>query len=585
MKKLFVLLLAALLTISMCACDQGGSDVKTDSSQVQSSAVESVEEESTDKSEKNSDTSEKTESSEVSAQTTASSAADYETAVFGKDVLTVNITADKDKWTEFLENAGSKPWIQCDIDIDGETCKDVGIKTKGNTSLQQLVNDDTTTRYSLKVNFGKYTDGQTCHGLDKLALNNIYADSTYLKEYMSYDLLKYMNIPSSLCTFAEIKVNGEHFGFYLAVEDVDDSYIDRIYGSDSSVKLYKPESMDIGDAQGNMPDGQQPPQMPDGQNGQQPPQMSGGQNGQQPPQMSGGQNGQQPPQMPDGERPSMPEGMEFHGGNDVPGNMPGGMDGGRGGVDLNYTDDNIESYSNIFDNSINKSEEEDQKRLIDSLKNISEGKDLEKYIDTDELLRYVACNVFLVNLDSYLSSNCHNYILAEDNGKLSMMPWDYNLSFGSYQMENADSAVNYAIDTVFNGVSAEDRPIISKLLEKEEYREKYHAYLKEIAEKYVQSGQFEKTVDKLCKVIDSYVKSDSTSFDGYDAWKEGAESLKLFTKLRAESVIGQLSGEIPSTKEEQKDSKKLIDASALDLKKLGTMNMDQKAKQADKKEN
>lgn len=92
-------------------------------------------------------------------------------------------------------------------------------------------------------------------------------------------------------------------------------------------------------------------------------------------------------------------------------------------------------------------------------------------------------------------------------------------------------------------------------------------------------------MDKLCKVIDSYVKSDSTSFDGYDAWKEGAESLKLFTKLRAESVIGQLSGEIPSTKEEQKDSKKLIDASALDLKKLGTMNMDQKAKQADKKEN
>ena len=112
---------------------------------------------------------------------------------------------------------------------------------------------------------------------------------------MSYDLMKYMNIPSSLCTFAEIKVNGEHFGFYLAVEDVDDSYIDRIYGSDSSVKLYKPESMDIGDVQGNMPDGQQFPQ------------------------------------MPDGERPSMPEGMELPGGNDIPGNMPGGMDRGRGG--------------------------------------------------------------------------------------------------------------------------------------------------------------------------------------------------------------------------------------------------------------
>ena len=52
MKKSFVFLLAALLTISMCACNQGGTDVKTDSSQVQSSAAESVEEESTDKSER-----------------------------------------------------------------------------------------------------------------------------------------------------------------------------------------------------------------------------------------------------------------------------------------------------------------------------------------------------------------------------------------------------------------------------------------------------------------------------------------------------------------------------------------------------
>ena len=472
--------------------------------------------------------------------------ADYETAIFGKDVLTVNITADKDEWQEFLENAGSKPWIQCDIDIDGETYKDVGIKTKGNTSLQQLVKDDTTTRYSLKVSFGKYTDGQTCHGLDKLALNNIYADSTYLKEYMSYDLMKYMDVPSSLCTFAEIKVNGEHFGFYLAIEDTYDSYLERIYGDDSTVKAYKPEGMDIGDVQGGMPDF-------DRENGQRP---------------------QMPEGMipPDSNFPSMPEGMDFQGDK----KFPGGMDGGRNGVDLKYTDDNAESYSNIFDNSINKVDDEDKQRLIESLKKISAGEDLESCIDTDELLRYLACNVFLVNLDSYLSSNCHNYILTENNGKLSMLPWDYNLSFGTYQKENADSAVNYAIDTVFNGVSAEDRPIISKLLEKEEYREKYHAYLKEIAEKYVQSGIFEQKVDKVSGIIDSFVKNDTTSFDGYDAFKEGVESLKLFTSLRAKSVLGQLDGTIPSTSEEQNNSDKLVDASSLDMKKLSSMNMSDK---------
>ena len=156
-------------------------------------------------------------------------------------------------------------------------------------------------------------------------------------------------------------------------------------------------------------------------------------------------------------------------------NFPGGMDGGRNGVDLKYIDDNADSYSNIFDNSITEADDTDKQRLIESLKKISSGEELETCIDTDEVLRYLACNVFLVNLDSYLSSTCHNYILTENNGKLSMLPWDYNLSFGSYQSQNANSAVNYAIDTVFNGVSAEDRPIISKLLEKEEYREKYHS--------------------------------------------------------------------------------------------------------------
>ena len=553
MKRIFAVIFSSLILLSVCSCTQNPEN--TQSSEEEKTV--SISSESSQNAENISDSETKT--------------ADYETAVFGNDVLDINITVSEDKWNEFLKNAGSKPYVQCDIEINGETYKDVGIKTKGNTSLQQLVNDDTTTRYSLKVNFDKYNEGQTCHGLDKLALNNIYADSTYLKEYMSYDLMKYMNVPSSLCTFAEIKVNGEHFGFYLAVEDVDDSYIERNYGTDNSVKAYKPESMDMGDKQGNFDDirkkinnGEMPdrnngesPEMPEGMT---PPDMNNGEFPQMPENMT-------PPDRNNGEFPQMPDDFNKQG------MGKGGMDGGRNGVDLKYIDDNTESYSSIFDNSLNKTTEEDEKRLVESLKNISEGKELEKHINTDEVLRYLACNVFLVNLDSYLSSNCHNYILAEDNGQLSMLPWDYNLSFGSFQSETAESAVNYAVDTIFNGVSAEDRPLIAKLLESEENIEKYHSYLKEIAEKYVQSGIFEQTVNRLTDIIDGYVKNDTTSFDGYEAYKEGVETLKKFTSLRAESVLGQLDGSIPSTSEEQQNSDKLIDTSDLDMKKLGSMNM------------
>lgn len=542
MQKKILTVICSALILTSAGCNAAGQHENTDTGST-SAADSSLTEISRD-------TSLVSEAASTSESTddvpTTNTSAEYEEKIFGKDVLEISITTEEANWQNLMDNAGDKPWIECDITIDGVTFKDVGIKTKGNTSLQQLVKDEST-RYSLKVNFGKYTEGQTCYGLDKLALNNIYADSTYLKEYMSYDLMRFMQVPSSLCTFANITVNGEHYGFFLAVEDADDSYLERIYGSDSNVKGYKPEAMDMA----GQPDRKNMPQMSE-QDG----------NTQRPDFPDGDSSGF--PQRPDGgNMPQMPG----------QGGMPGGMDGGRNGVDLTYIDDAPESYSNIFDNHINKIEEEDQQRLIASLKNISNGEKLEESINVDEVLRYTACNVFLVNLDSYLSSNCHNYILTELNGQLSMLPWDYNLSFGTYQCKSADDAVNYAIDTVFNGVNEEERPLIAKLLAKEEYREKYHQYLREIAEKYVQSGKFAETVEKVSSVINHYVKTDSTSFDGYDAYVEGIDTLKQLMELRTQSVLGQLDGTIPSTAEEQTNSDKLIDASSVDLKKLGTMNM------------
>jgi spore coat protein CotH len=42
--------------------------------------------------------------------------------------------------------------------------------------------------------------------------------------------MDYMDISASLYTFADIYVNGEHYGFFLALEDVDESFLDANYG-------------------------------------------------------------------------------------------------------------------------------------------------------------------------------------------------------------------------------------------------------------------------------------------------------------------------------------------------------------------
>ena len=46
--------------------------------------------------------------------------------------------------------------------------------TKGNSSLNRIAAVEGATRYSFKLDFGKYILGQTYDGLEELHLNNIY---------------------------------------------------------------------------------------------------------------------------------------------------------------------------------------------------------------------------------------------------------------------------------------------------------------------------------------------------------------------------------------------------------------------------
>ena len=110
---------------------------------------------------------------------------------------------------------------------------------------------------------------------------------------------------------------------------------------------------------------------------------------------------------------------------------------GGSGSDLVYTDDDEDSYAAIFDNSVFDSTSADHQRVIEALRALSEGENLEEYINVDEVLRYIAANTVLVNLDSYFGTMEHNYYLYEEDGQIAILPWDYNLSFAGFQSGSA----------------------------------------------------------------------------------------------------------------------------------------------------
>ena len=439
----------------------------------------------------------------------------YEERLFDTSrVHTIDIQIED--WEGFLDRIMQEEYSSCTLVVDGEAYANVGIRGKGNTSLTsvQSMGSD---RYSFKVEFDQYQDGNSYYGLDKLCLNNLYADNTYMKDYLCYTMMQDMGVPSPLCSYVYLTVNGEDWGLYLAAEGVEESFLQRNYGNDYG-KLYKPDTDQMG-------------------------------------------------------RRDM------------------GMSSAD--VKLQYIDEEADSYSNIFENAKTKVTDEDKERLIRSLENLNNQENLNQIVDVEGVIKYFAVHNFVCNDDSYTGSMVHNYYLYEDEGRLSMIPWDYNLAFGGFSQmqkgtegrESADgmedrsasratAEVNSPIDSPVEGGNIFDRPMVAWIFDGGEYEELYHNYYTLFLKENFSDGSLEKEILRVQQLIAPYVKKDPTAFGSSEDFEVAVEVLKEFLTLRAKSVIGQLAGSIPSTSEGQlQDAASLIQAEDLDLTLLGEMHM------------
>lgn len=531
----------------------------------------------------------------------------YESKLFDTSIVhTIDI--EMEDWDTFLEGCTDEEYVSCSLVIDQEAYQNVAIRAKGNTSLTSVAsygND----RYSFKVEFDHYEQAKTYYGLDKLCLNNIIQDNTYMKDYVSYQMMAEAGVASPLCSFVYITVNGEDFGLYLAVEGVEESFLERNYGTDYG-ELYKPDSMSMGGGRGNgagfdpgegglwedgnfeeSPAGnsagrmnEMPPEDMENFGGQAPPEGMESFEGQMPPEDMGNFGGQVPPEdmgVPNTEMSSKDiSGSETDASGVEREKVPGKMTMGSEDVSLIYTDDEYDSYTNIFENAKTKISDSDKDRLIASLKNLNEGENIEDVVDAEEVIRYFVVHNFVCNFDSYTGFMIHNYYLYEKDGQLSMIPWDYNLAFGGFESgTDAQSLVNYPIDSPVSGGTVESRPMLAWIFADEKYTELYHQYFSEFLSQYFINDEFEKMIDTVSEMIAPYVEKDPTKFCSYEEFQEGVSTLKTFCSLRAESIQGQLDGTISSTgtaqqflsEEQQTEAFEGVEAGDLAIETMGTM--------------
>ncbi|MBM4371547.1 MAG: CotH kinase family protein [Deltaproteobacteria bacterium] len=158
-------------------------------------------------------------------------------------VVSVSLELDLADWQDILANPKAEEFHPGAFVWDGLRVEEVGIRTKGNSSLSSATRLDTI-RLPFKVDFNLYVDGQEFCGYGKLVFNNGFKDPTLLRESLAYRAARAFGMPAPRTAFVDLTVAGEHLGLYTMVEPVDEDRFLQDHFEDADGDLYKPEQPD-----------------------------------------------------------------------------------------------------------------------------------------------------------------------------------------------------------------------------------------------------------------------------------------------------------------------------------------------------
>ena len=441
---------------------------------------------------------------------------DYADKLFDNSyVHRIDVRLSDGDWTDLLDDPISKTKYAADIVIDGETFSDVTFSTKGFSSLYFVAyGEEESQRYGFKVNFGKLVEGQTYYGLDKLSLNALFCDNTWMKDLISYSLFRDAGVEAPLVSYVWLTVNGADQGLYMAVEAVDEGFLKRAYQGEGVIYSVE-RTIDTSNITQESMDWIR-------------------------------ENG-------------FPPATDIH------------------GADFLYTGEDRSNYADILDNAETKANPSDPERIVSAIRALSLEENIDEFFDMDEVIRFFAAHNYLLNFDSYTGSQLSNLKLHEQDGRLSLIPWDYNLAFGTFpsvigfeNWEDPTRLLNLGIDTPLINAEEDSRPLWKLIRSHPEYLSVYHEVLNTLLSDHLLSGEYEAEIDRVSDMLLPWIEKDPTAFCTAEEFQTACETMKTFLAIRTESIRRQLAGELSTVSEEQEEQAQ-VDASGLDLRSLGAL--------------
>lgn len=460
----------------------------------------------------------------------------YAEHIFQDDTVNeINIEIDEDDWQDMLDNPLEEEYHKANITINGETVGNVAIRTKGNNSLTSVASSDSD-RYSFKIDFDYYDNNGNYYGLKKLCLNNNYSDNSSMREYISYKIMGELGLDVPQCGYSNITVNGEEWGLYLAVEAIDETFLETHF-DDATGDLYKPE----------------------------------------------GQDGTGADLVYDGDDISSYTGLNLKTNEDTSDGkeiiaLMKALEDGENLEDLldvesalkyiaaNVALANFDSYLGNTTHNYYLYEEDGYFTVIPWDMNLAfggfGGGEVDIYEPTSQSMGgFGGGDKKNDTQDNDAVTNATENTEAQADAKQQPQSPDNGNMQGGNQQQPPDNGNMQGGKQPSGGkqpqgmpsMGSGEKPLVTTLLENETYRSMYEGYLKEIAEKYFTQEYMTELVTKIHDLIAPYVQNDPTAFCTYEEFEQACStdptdqySLVYYAVNMAESIENQLNGGEPT---------------------------------------
>jgi len=127
----------------------------------------------------------------------------------------------------FLENT----YYPCDFRWRDQVVRYIGIRSRGHGSRSGV-------KPGLRIDFNRYTSGQTFVGLKSVILRNNTQDASSMRERISMLLFRRLGIAAEREAFATLYVNNAYAGLYTIVESIDKDFAQRNF-NDNDGYIYE----------------------------------------------------------------------------------------------------------------------------------------------------------------------------------------------------------------------------------------------------------------------------------------------------------------------------------------------------------